>query len=98
MNTDKIRKKNQTDTLQIRIDKLLKQAFIEACEQNGYSYSAVLREMIKDFISSKYININDSTLWELVDLARVYNMTIDDVLFKIVHDRHNSDIINGNNK
>lgn len=98
MNIDKIKKPNQTDTLQIRIDKMLKQAFIEACEQHGYSYSAILREMIKDFISNKYININDSTLWELHDLARLYNMTIDDVVFKIVYDRYNSDVVNSDKK
>ena len=98
MDIDKIKKSTQTDTLQIRIDKALKQAFIEACEQKNFSYSIILRAMIKDFISNKYININDTTLYELHSLAELYTMSIDDVLLKIVKDRYNSDIINGDNK
>ena len=98
MNIEKIKKRTQTDTLQIRIDAVLKSNFIAMCEANDYNYSAVLREMIKDFISNRYININDSTLWELHELARQYNISVDDMLLKTVKDRYNSDIINGNNK
>ncbi len=98
MDIDKIKKSTQTETLQIRVDKVLKQAFIEACEQQGFSYSVILRAMIKDFINNKYININDSTLYELHSLAELYNISIDDVLLKTVKDKYDSDIINGNNK
>lgn len=98
MNLDKIKKPSQNNTLQIRVTQHLKNDFIEACEKKGYSYSAVMREMIKDFISDKYININDSTYYELQDLASLYNMNIDDVIFKIVYDRYNIDIMHGNNK
>lgn len=100
MDIEKIKKKVQTDTLQIRLDAALKQNFIYVCEAGDYSYSAVLREMIIDFISNRYININDSTFWELRELSRHYNLPIDDMVLKIINDRFNKDIIqvNNNNK
>ncbi len=61
MNTEKIKKTNKMDTIQFRIDGDLKKEFIKACNKKDYNSSAVLREMIKDFINGKYININEVT-------------------------------------
>lgn len=98
MNTDKIKKSNKTDTIQIRIDGDLKKEFIAVCDKQDYNYSAVLREMIKDFVSGKYININKSAHFQLQELACLYGLNLDSTALKIINDKHNSDIHNSGSK